>query len=110
MDGKKLASHYQISLNATYAIIKQAKKTGDTTAKKMSGRKKVLTPLMVEHIVKQDQLSSGTTLRTGTVAKVGPVTIRNLEKEKEYKLDWHFTDKEFDNWIARAQNLAKPKK
>lgn len=62
-DGKRLAAHYQISLNSMYIILKRGRTTVDTSAKKRAGRGKVLTPSVVEHIVKTDQLAGGTSLR-----------------------------------------------
>lgn len=63
-DGKRLAAHYRINLHSMYDIIRQGNFTVDTAAKKRSGRKRTVTPSVVEHIVKQDQLAGGTTLRT----------------------------------------------
>lgn len=63
-DFKRLADHYCIHPSNVFEIIKRGNTTTDTAAKKRTGRKKSLTPAMVEHIVKQDQLAGGTTTRT----------------------------------------------
>jgi hypothetical protein len=63
-DWKRLAAHYCIHPSNMFEIIKQAKNTGNTIAKKHPGRKKVLNSTMIEHIVKQDQVTGGTTIRT----------------------------------------------
>jgi hypothetical protein len=98
-DGKRLAAHYQIGLNTMYLIIKQGSNAVDTAATKRSGRKKVLTPVMVEHIVNQDQLAGGTTLRTlKAILEEEPI----IEYETNYRGKMHNTPSIF--------TLAKLKK